>query len=484
MASKSNTQEFIQKAVIKYSSHYDYSLVDYKNKSTKIKIICPVHGVFEQRPNNHLNGCGCKLCGNSLTNRGRELTTTQFITKAKQIHGLQYNYSLTEYKHNQQKITITCKVHGSFAQTPTHHLQGMGCPKCSNNTKKDLEQFITEASKLHNNLYSYSKFVYINNKTKGIIICKKHGEFLQTPNYHLSLKYGCPKCKHITSKGEKEVAEFIRSLEIKVIENTKDLISPLTVDIYLPDFNLAVEYNGLIHHSELRKDRNYHWNKSKACLKKGVRLIHVWEDDWINKQNIVKSVLINALGKNTFKNYARKCQITKISNKEANAIYLNNHLLGSCSTSVKEHYALTKDDQILSVMSFAKGASLRGNSDDWELLRFVNLGNVVGAANKLFQVFIKEHEPNKVISFSDNDYFDGKIYEVLGFGLDEELRSDYKTIWKNQRKHKTYTKKINLAKLFPDCNLKKTEHEICLENNVYRVYDSGKKRWIWSKLLT
>lgn len=485
MATKSNTQEFVAKAVLVHGNKYTYTKTKYVNKQTKVTITCPTHGDFEQRPNNHLNGYGCSQCGNALTNKGRQLTTAQFITKAREVHGGQYSYSKTVYAHNQVKVVIICPKHGAFEQTPAHHLQGMGCSKCGGSEKGSHKKFITEAIAVHGNRYDYSRFQYVNNKTKGIIICQLHGEFQQSPNSHISTKYGCPKCKHIRSKKEVEVAEFLKSLGITVVESDRSLIAPLTLDVYLPDHQLAIEFNGVIHHSELRKPNDYHWKKSRACADKGVRLIHVWEDDWKHNQSVIEAVLANAIGITPRGPYARKCLVMKVSRTEANVYYEQHHILGACGTSIPEHYALVYKDQVQAVMSFtANSGSQRGKTGTWELIRFVNHASVTGAAGKLFRAFLEEHNPERVLSYSDNDYFSGGVYSRLGFQHIGDVRPDYKVLIGGVRRHKSTVRKARLAIMFPKCDItNQTEHQICLENNIYRVYDSGKKKWEWRRQL-
>ena len=146
----------------------------------------------------------------------RKLTIENFIKKAKEIHGNIYDYSKVNYKNNRSKIIIICKKHGEFFQTPDSHLRNRGCPKCSGKEKLSTEKFIEKAIKIHGNIYDYSKVNYKDNKTKIIIICKKHGEFFQTPNNHF--RNNCPKC---SGKGNKKLSteNFIE----KAIKIHKDI---------------------------------------------------------------------------------------------------------------------------------------------------------------------------------------------------------------------------------------------------------------------
>ena len=150
MPKKLTTQEFIEKARLVHGNKYDYSMAEYKNNKLKIKIICPMHGIFEQIPNSHLIGCGCSICASIIKiNRCRSttLTTEQFIEKANKIHNNRYNYSLVEYINNRTKVKIICPVHGTFEQTPDKHLQKHGCPLC-NSSKGEL--FIQDYLTSHN----------------------------------------------------------------------------------------------------------------------------------------------------------------------------------------------------------------------------------------------------------------------------------------------------------------------------------------------
>lgn len=147
MKNEIKINNFIDKCLIKDINKYDYSLVEYKNGSVdKVKIICRIHGIFEQLPESHLNGRGCPKC------RGWYKTNDYFINEVKLLHGDKYEYSLTKYKNSTTKISIICPTHGEFTQKPHHHLEGQGCPKCSG-IGKTTEEFIKNANILHSDKY-------------------------------------------------------------------------------------------------------------------------------------------------------------------------------------------------------------------------------------------------------------------------------------------------------------------------------------------
>ena len=215
MGKKLTTEEFIERATKIHGDKYDYSLVEYINNKSNVKIICPVHGIFEQRADLHKSGRGCPKCV------GKNKTSIDFINDAKKIHGDKYDYSLSVYKNAHEKIKIICDKHGIFEQNYSNHINGYGCPKCSgrykknsinyNLIKKNKEKFIENAKRLHDNKYDYSLVVYKNTRTKIKIICQEHGIFEQTPNNHTSKKYGCPTCgnNHLKEKFKKTSVQFI-----------------------------------------------------------------------------------------------------------------------------------------------------------------------------------------------------------------------------------------------------------------------------------
>jgi len=180
----------------KHNFKYDYSQAVYLNNTTKLNIICPIHGLFQQASANHLKS-GCLKCS------GRYLhTTEEFIEKAKKVHGNRYIYSSSVYLKNSKNVTITCRVHGDFPQIARNHLNGAGCPKCAivrvaRFHRKSTEQFKADAKVVHGDRYDYTNTVYIRDKDKVAIKCEVHGIFEQTASDHLQGK-GCQKCSEIT----------------------------------------------------------------------------------------------------------------------------------------------------------------------------------------------------------------------------------------------------------------------------------------------
>ena len=252
---KRQTREraFIEKAKKVHNGKYDYSRVYYTDNRAKVKIICPIHGVFEQRPHDHLRGCGCQQCGIIKNTKARTYSKEEFIKRAREIHGNKYDYSKVEYVNSATKVCIICSKHGEFWQKPYCHLRGYGCPECATNKKLTKEEFIRRAKKVHGSKYDYSKVKYVNNKTKVCIICPEHGEFWQDPNSHLS-GINCPKC----SKSYMDQKYFIE-LASKKFNNKYDYSKV--------KYKKATEKVCIIcpEHGEFWQTPNSHLNSKHGC---------------------------------------------------------------------------------------------------------------------------------------------------------------------------------------------------------------------------
>ena len=219
-------ENFITCARKIHGNKYNYAKVNYKNRDTKVCIICPEHGEFWQRPAGHLSGAGCPKCGILQRTKISSLTTEEFIEKAQKVHGGKYDYSKVEYIKHNQKVCIICPEHGEFWQTPNSHLNKHACPSCCGNTKLTTKEFIARAKAIHGDKYDYSKVKYINNSTKVCIICPEHGEFKQTPANHTHSTHpqGCPICNRGFSKPYKFnlLEEFEDEYEFRAFLDNND----------------------------------------------------------------------------------------------------------------------------------------------------------------------------------------------------------------------------------------------------------------------
>ena len=247
---KLTTNEFIKKSEYIHNNEYDYSKVIYCGARIKITIVCLVHGEFLQTPNSHLSGQGCPKCAIKKRGIDKILNAKKlFVIKANIVHDNKYNYSISNYNGNRNKIKIFCLIHGIFEQISSDHLNGHGCPKCSHPSKRlDNDEFIKKAIKIHNDAYDYTLIKYISARKKICIICNKHGMFMQTPNAHLNGQ-GCPVCKK--SKGETDIIKFLNENDV-VFEYQKSFndcknVNKLFFDFYLPKQKILIEFDGEQH---------------------------------------------------------------------------------------------------------------------------------------------------------------------------------------------------------------------------------------------
>lgn len=197
MPKKLTTAQFIFNAHKVHGNKYDYSQTKYTGTRNKIIIICRKHGPFLQTPNDHVSKeAGCFACANNVV-----ITSDEFIRRSQKVHGNRYDYSNTVYIRSGTLVKIICNKHGEFQQTPNKHVhEETGCPKCAPNYVPTTDEFIYRAQQVHGDEYDYSIVKYMNSITEVSIICKKHGVFQQIPATHVNSQSGCPKCAYERSK--------------------------------------------------------------------------------------------------------------------------------------------------------------------------------------------------------------------------------------------------------------------------------------------
>lgn len=295
-------------------------------------------------------------------------------------------------------------------------------------------------------------------------------------------KYGKPYAPSFTnqSKHEKELVKYVRSLiptEL-IEENNRSLLNGKELDIYIPGQQIAIEYDGLYYHSESRiADRKYHLNKTKAAQKAGIRLIHIFSDEWINKRDIVKEKLKSIISKQSEKVFARKCVLKMVASKEANEFLNKNHIQGGDKS--KHKVGLYNNGALVALMTFSVGRNSMGTlreKDKWELSRFATSMHVVGGASKLLKYFITNYNPTKIISYADRRWSVGNLYKQLGF---TDTRYSAPSYWYTkdyrERLYRYNFRKSVLLKLGADPN--KTEWEIMQELGYDRIWDCGTIRY-------
>ena len=286
----------------------------------------------------------------------------------------------------------------------------------------------------------------------------------------------CLKCfpKHGSSIAEKEVLDFVKSIyNGRIIENNQTVLeNRLELDIYIPDKKVAIEFDGLYWHSEENgKDANYHLNKTVECEKNGIRLIHIFEDEWNEKREIVKDRIKSILGVGQKRIFARKCIVKDIDSKTANDFLEANHLQGrDCSLF---RYGLYHGGELVAVMTFGKPRF--DNDHDYELIRFASHNGycIAGGASRLLRHFRDSHD-GSIVTYADRRYSDGTFYAKLGFALKGVSQPNYWYV-KNYDKLSRYAcQKHKLPELLGDgFDASLSERENMIANGYHVVHDCG-----------
>ena len=327
------------------------------------------------------------------------------------------------------------------------------------NNKDNLISFLLEKEKefgrklfMHeiSDLTHYDQ-KYINNKIKS---------------YDL---YSYIELNHRRSQYEDQIIKWLNCLGIiNIVSNFK--INKHEIDIYLPDHNIGIEFNGCYWHSELIRKNNYHQKKFIDLKDCGIFIYNVYEYEWLQEdlKEKIKSQIKNILNLNSRKLYARKCIIKEITTDISSDFLDHNHIQGKDSSKIK--LGLFYEEELVSVMTFTKP---RFNENyDWELSRFCCLRDttVIGASSKLFKYFVKNYlgENQSVISYSDIGKTTGKMYEMLGFKLLRISSPNY--VW---WKHKNIKSRYQC--------MMKNEIDTMHEAGFIRIFDSGNKVWVYNQ---
>ena len=327
-------------------------------------------------------------------------------------------------------------------------------------------------------VFSLNEYLNSGRNEKLQFRCRKCGNTFSS--IHDSGRHGrCPECYPAfrgTSGEEHELADFIKANTMyEVLENVRDVISPLELDIYVPGKKLAIEFDGLYWHCVGKKDRKYHLAKTEMCEKAGIRLIHVFENEWLYGKDIVKSRLLNALGVCVRTLFARKCVIAEMSPEDARLFVDANHTQGYVNSSI--NIGLFSDEEPVSVMCFSKNRF--SGAYEYEMTRFCSkLGfRVVGGAGKLLAYFERMYTPKSLVSYADRRWSSGNLYERLGFKF---IRNSPPNYWyfRGQSlvlESRVKYQKHRLAGVLEKFDPEKTEMQNMTDNGYYAIYDCGNK---------
>lgn len=288
MRKRLTKEEYTSKCCIIHNNFYSYDNLIYVNDSTKVTITCPLHGDFMQHACNHAKGHGCPECKRHKTHLNKIKNLNYFLERSREKHGKFYSYEKSIYTKTNEKLIITCPIHGDFNMTANVHMRGSGCQLCANRKIADLHRgnladVITKSQVIHDNFYDYSKIIYSTMDTKVCIGCPKHGEFYSSLTNHIKGR-GCPKCSSRISKSEKYIMRIldINNINYTYQQSFDDCRNPKTgrklwFDFYLPKQNIIIEYDGR-HHFYRKTDEyfieNLDYTKYKDQIKTGYCINH------------------------------------------------------------------------------------------------------------------------------------------------------------------------------------------------------------------
>lgn len=459
-------EEYLKLLQGKYGNLYTITKDDFYNRDEKrySKFKCKFHGDFKTKPAQLLVNCSCKECY-------KEKRIKTISHKVKEFYGA--NYKLSSNEENPKRVNIQCNKHNIITTVWKSHLfkNKFICKECNKEAmyNENKKLFYIKANKLYNGFYSYNDD-YITSQDDIAVTCPIHGKFKVTPNDHLNKHSGCPKCGNKQSNGEDEIFEYCKNLCADTIQRDKTTIAPYEIDILIPNKKIAVEYNGLRWHSEQYKDnaKTYHLDKSNVCTDKGFKLIHIFEDEWIEKQNIVKGMINSIAGINRDVILSCNCKVEEVQNKEALEFLDANYIKGKHNSSFR--CGLYNKNKLVLLATFKK---VKNKSNYYVIQCFCNkIGTfVVNGEKLLLSHFIKAVKPKAIIVYVDKRWSDGSGYKKLGFKYIGDTKPNYYYCLRQHRENKEkYTKKKLVEQGF-DKN--KTEHEIMLERGIYRIYDCG-----------
>lgn len=474
----------------------EYTLLgEYINTETPIKMKHNICGtIYKSKPYNFLNGRRCPNCSKK---EGAEKHKIGIIEAKKRIEeklGEEYEVLLKQpYIDNNTKIKVYHTKCGQlFEATPTNLLRGRGCSHCNKPVKYTTESYQKALGSNYTVLSEYKTNkdpITVKHNKCGYIWTARALDILHPYNRDGKASERCPKCNKTLgySNGEKEVYKYLKEdLGIKnIIENDKKILKGQELDIYMPDLKLAIEFDGLYWHSEKFVDKKYHLNKTNLCKKNGIQLIHIMEDEWINKKDLVKEKLKYMTHNSSNSIYARNCYVDYVSSSDKNDFLEENHIQGKDSSKIKLGlwYPKPEGDLLVAVMTFCKPRLSLGQKNnktkfDYELSRYAtqNGYNVVGGFSKLFKYFERNYEWNNIITYADLRWSVGNLYLKNGFKLDHYSEPSYSYFNKNsiKRYNRFKFRKQELKKLFPKIySDSKTEFQIMNEAGYLKIYDCG-----------
>lgn len=486
-------EEWVQKAREVHGDFYEYKKIYVADGETVLNLVCPTHGEFTQRAAQHIKGQGCRLCGIGKQGAAKRQTTNEVLDRVKAVDS---EKTILEVFHSPSgwRYRGVCEKHGEFVSDVGNYIYGTKhycgkCGKVASGESKRLakEEAIARCTEVHGNTYTYLDFenssVYTGNASITAC-CKKHGKFKQNLHDHLR-GCGCRFCGNLISKGNLKIAEHLENLgiPIELEKSFRDSQGRMDVDVYVPSKNLAIEFLGIYWHSSKFKESSRLLKRKTRLEALGVNFLAVYEDELNLRESQTLALIANRAGKSSETLHARKLKVAEVSLNAANKLLDAHHIQGGVRSGVC--IGLLFGEELVSVAVFSYHTSVRKNikrSSHVELTRFAGSVRVVGALGRLVSNFLKHRpEVHTIATYSDNRLFTGKIYKAVGFVKQHTTSPDYTYFEKNKRNHKSAYQKSRLVQRFPDIDASKTEKEITESLKLFRIYDCGKTKWLYSR---
>lgn len=434
----------------------------------------------------------CKACGNEryaqLTNIYNRCQQCRKLERQKDAMAAldqilsDKNYELLDREHIEKLTQSRLSVSSLELKCSEGHVwknqfknvvyRDQNCGTCENTKPLTIEEI---RGRLDED-YELITETYINNRQK--LVMKHLDHFYETTWQNYQRGHRCTICFSTRSAAEGEISKILQELGFKPIENTRELLSSRReIDLYIPEKKLAIEYCGLFYHNEDSKERDYHARKYLDLKNMGIQLITIFEDEWLRKKEIVKSILASKLGKFKQIVQARKCEVRDVNKEEFRSFFKENHIQGAPATTTSNCYGLYFDGALMQAMSFGKGHRQNSGNDLVIDRVCTRMGyQVIGGANRLLKV-VKERAilagATQLRSFSDRRYSNGAVYEKLEFRHEKVWPPDYSYVKGAKRQSK---QSLKLTKQEKSEN--KTEAQLRREQGWVRIWDCGKDVWV------
>lgn len=435
---------------------------------------------YSMSPLNKVNGSGCPVCANKRIVIGLNDAGTASPELVK-LWSSKNNTNIGQYApYSTYKALWECDYGHEWSAPISRLSSGHRCPYCSGNLpivgSNDIasSDFISLWST--KNVVEPSE-VKVGSSRKVWWTCPNgHPDYMQSPSDKISQGKGCRRCVRTVSRQELEIRNFLQSFNLDIEVSKKGILDRnRELDIYIPSKKIAIEFNGLYWHSEpLYSNRNGHYDKWRECYELGIQLITIWEDDWRNKRDIVKSSLVNKLGLyNGKKIFARNTYVSIITKDEASSFLNSHHIQGRAHGKYYLGLRDKESDELVSSMV------LKESSGDLILERYASSMLVVGGQSKLLAYVDKTINYTKMTTFADLSISDGNLYQATGWTKDSLLKPDYKYVFNGNRVHKFNFRK-NKFQTNPKLQYVDgaTEKELAELNGLRRIWDCGKIRYV------